>query len=179
MPIELLVLDRRAWQQVAEDPAAFAGHHGVTFGAELEAVRVVAAQTVALLERTGASPPWSGYLAVDWERGVIVGTCGYTAPPDPVGQVEISYFTFPLYEGQGYASAMARGLMDCAARAPDVRRICAHTLPKRNASARILEKLGFALTGEAIDPDAGSVWRWDCDARPGSPLAAVSNRDDG
>jgi GNAT superfamily N-acetyltransferase len=172
MTVELLALDRRSWQQVAEDPTTFATDHGVTFGADLGLVRGVGAQTVALLERTGASPPWSGYLAVDWIRGAVVGACGYTAPPDQAGEIEIAYFTFPAYEGQGYASAMARGLVDRAAMAPDVRRICAYTLPERNASARILERLGFAQIGEKIDPDAGPVWRWERDARPGSPLAA-------
>ena len=172
--VELFELDRCSWQQVAEDPTIFATEHGVTFGVDLEAVRTIGTQTVALLERTGASPPWTGYLAVDWTQRAIVGTCGYTAPPDAVGQVEIAYFTFPAYEGNGYASAMARFLVDRAATATEVRHICAHTLPERNASARILEKLGFAQTGQAIDPDAGSVWRWERDARRGSPLAAGS-----
>jgi [ribosomal protein S5]-alanine N-acetyltransferase len=170
----LLALDRHSWQRVAEDPIAFAADHSVTFGADPEVVRAVGAQTVALLVRTGAQPPWSGYLAVDWKRGAVVGTCGFIAPPDSVGRVEIAYFTFPAYERQGCATAMARGLVDRASMAPDVRLICAHTLPERNASARILEKLGFAQKGEEMDPDAGPVWRWERDARPGSPLPTRS-----
>src|ERR1044071_6302171 len=109
---ELLELDLRSWQQVEEDPTAFATEHGVTFGVDLAVVRAIGAQTVALLERTGASPPWTGYLAVDSTRRAVVGTCGYTGPPDVAGQVEIAYFTFPAYEGQGYASGMARRLVD-------------------------------------------------------------------
>jgi len=159
--VELLALDRQDWQRVAADPTAFAARNTVTLGAEVEVVRAVAQQTIALLQRTGASPPWSGYLAADCALGIIVGTCGYTAPPDSDGVVEIAYFTFPANEGRGYASSMARGLVDRAIAAPEVHRICAHTLPEPNASTRILEKCGFAQTGDAMDPDAGPVWRWE------------------
>ncbi|MGH7631966.1 MAG: hypothetical protein ACREOF_21740 [Gemmatimonadales bacterium] len=31
----------------------------------------------------------------------------------------------------------------------------------RNASARVLEKLGFRRLGEVIDPEDGPVWRWE------------------
>ena len=158
--VELLALERQDWQRVAVDPAAFAIRHAVELGAEVEVVRAVAEQSVALLERTGASLPWSGYLAVNAGR-IIVGTCGYTAPPDAHGVVEIAYFTFPAHEGQGYASSMAHGLVDRAIAAPEAHWIRAHTLPEPNASTRILEKLGFVKCGNAMDPDAGLVWRWE------------------
>jgi [ribosomal protein S5]-alanine N-acetyltransferase len=159
--VELMVMDRPAWVRVAADPTAFAEEHGVVFGVELETVRAIGTQTVRLLDRTGASPPWSGYLAVDQTLAAVVGTCGYTSPPNAAGEIEIAYFTFPAYEGHGYASAMARGLVERAAQAPEVHRISAHTLPERNASVRILEKLGFAQAGDAIDADVGLVWRWE------------------
>lgn len=98
---------------------------------------------------------------MDRARDTIVGTCGFKAPPDADGVVEIAYFTFPAFEGQGYASAMAEGLMHHAAGAAAVRRVRAHTLPEGNASTRILEKLGFELIGQVIDPEDGPVWRWE------------------
>jgi RimJ/RimL family protein N-acetyltransferase len=123
-----------------------------------------------MLQRTGADSPWTGYLGVDRAQHVVVGTCSFTAPPDPEGVVEIAYFTFPSFEGRGYASAMAAGLLELAQGASEIRKVRAHTLRERNASTRILEKLGFERIGEAVDPDAGQVWRWERDVMShGSP----------
>ncbi len=159
--VELLALDRHDWERVAADPTAFVAQHAAAFGVDIEVVRAFADQTLALLQRTGASLPWSCYLAVDRTLGIIVGTCGYVAPPDTDGMVEIAYFTFPAHEGRGYATSMSQGLVDRALAAPVVHCIRAHTLPERNASTRILEKLGFVKSGDAVDPDAGPVWRWE------------------
>jgi RimJ/RimL family protein N-acetyltransferase len=159
--IELLPLDRQDWERVAEDPAAFAGEHTFTLGAQADLLRAVGQQTVMLLQRTGVTtPPWSGYLAVDQARHVV-GTCGFKAPPDDEGVVEVAYFTFPGFEGRGCATAMAAGLVERARTADGVRRLRAHTLPERNASTRILEKVGFVRLGEVADPEDGPVWRWE------------------
>src|SRR3954447_23131196 len=152
--IGLLVLDQAAWARTAEDPAAFAIEHTLTLGVEPDLLRTVGEQTVAMLERTGATKPWTGYLGVDRAQQLIIGTCAFTAPPDPEGVVEIAYFTFPPFEGLGYASAMAAGLVDIAGGTATIRRVQAHTLPEENASTRILQRLGFERTGETVDPDA-------------------------
>lgn len=161
--IELLALDRRDWEHVAEDPAVFVSERKLALGPEPALLRAVGQQTVALFDRTGVrTPPWSGYLAVDAAE-VIVGTCGFKGPPDAAGVVEIAYFTFPGFEGQGVASAMAAALVERASSADGVRRLRAHTLPERNASTRILEKVGFGRLGEVVDPEDGLVWRWERD----------------
>jgi RimJ/RimL family protein N-acetyltransferase len=165
--IELLVLDRKAWETVAEDPSVFAVEHALALGADPDLLRTVGQQTVAMLQRTGGITPWTGYLAVDRTDHLIVGTCAFTAPPDPEGGVEIAYFTFPPFEGRGYASAMAAGLVQLATGAAGIGRVRAHTLPERNASTRILEKLGFERIGETMDPEAGPVWRWERDPTAG------------
>jgi RimJ/RimL family protein N-acetyltransferase len=118
---------------------------------------------VDLLQRTGATTPWTGYLAVELTQRIVIGTCAFTAPPNPEGVVEIAYFTFPPFEGRGYASAMAAGLMELVRGAVGIRKVRAHTLPEINASTRILEKLGFERVAETVDPDAGRVWRWERD----------------
>jgi [ribosomal protein S5]-alanine N-acetyltransferase len=159
--IALLPLDRQDWERLAEDPAAFAGEHTLTLGPQADLLRAVAEQTLTLFQRTGVTTsPWSGYLAVDQARHVV-GTCGFKAPPDDEGVVEVAYFTFPGFEGQGYATAMAAGLVERARAAGGVRRLRAHTLPERNASTRILEKAGFGRLGEGVDPEDGPVWRWE------------------
>ena len=159
--IGLLVLDRTAWERAAEDPAAFAVEQTLTLGVEPDLLRTVGQQTVAMLQRTGATNPWTGYLGVDRAQQIIIGTCAFTAPPDPEGVVEIAYFTFPPFEGLGYGSAMAAGLVEIAEGTAGIRRVRAHTLPEGNASTRILEKLGFERIGETVDPEAGQVWRWE------------------
>lgn len=162
--VGLLVLDRTAWAAVAEDPAGFAIEHALTLGVEPDVLRTVGQQTMAMLQRTGATSPWTGYLAVDRAQQIIVGTCSFTAPPDPEGVVEIAYFTFPPFEGRGYATSMAARLVKLAEGTTGIRRVRAHTLPEGNASTRILEKLGFERVGAAVDPEAGHVWRWERNA---------------
>ena len=56
---------------------------------------------------------------------------------------------------------MAAALVARAMREPDVQIVVAHTLRERNASTRVLEKTGFALVGEVVDPEDGPVWRWE------------------
>jgi RimJ/RimL family protein N-acetyltransferase len=66
-----------------------------------------------------------------------------------------------MFEGQGYGTKMAEKLIAIAAASPEVCRVIAHTLPERNASTRILEKVGMKLVGEVNDPEDGRVWRWE------------------
>jgi [ribosomal protein S5]-alanine N-acetyltransferase len=132
-------------------------------GAAAEAIEIpapasdVLTATAGMYRATGFAPPWIGYLAVSGDR--TVGTCAFkTAPAN--GHVEIAYFTFPEFEGRGIATAMACRLVALARAAhPDIV-VTAQTLPVRNASNKILEKLGFALAGTATDAEAGDVWEW-------------------
>jgi RimJ/RimL family protein N-acetyltransferase len=162
MTLELLGLSRNDWERAAVDPEAFAHEHAPALGVEKDLLRGVAQQTLALFQRTGVTTqPWSGFLAVDRSSNTVVGTCCFVAPPDDDGVVEIAYFTFPGFEGRGVASAMAAGLVERATRALGVRRLRAYTLPEKNASARVLEKLGFDCLGDVIHPEDGPVWRWE------------------
>ena len=115
-------------------------------------------------------PPWQAYLAADPVRGVVIGTCAFKAVPDADRRVEIAYFTFPGFEGQGYATAMARSLIALAHEASSDVRVIAHTLPEENSSGSVLRKAGMRRMGEVVDPEDGLVWRWECGA-PGEPEA--------
>lgn len=120
--------------------------------------REVCAATASLYERVGFKMPWVGYLAVSGDR--TIGSCGFKAPPTS-GQVEIAYVTFPGFEGRGIATSMARRLMSIAKAEDPGIRVTAQTLPERNASTRILEKLGFTHTGTLDHPEDGNVWEWE------------------
>ncbi len=159
--IELIPLDGPLLHRLAADPAAWAPEAGVEVAGTADRVQSVATATIA--HHRGSEPPlpWAGYLAVDARDRRLVGTCAFKGPPDHGGAVEIAYFTFPEYEGRGYARAMALALSDIAAEHDSVRTLRAHTLPEVNASGRILTRLGFVNLGAVIDPEDGTVWRWE------------------
>lgn len=115
--------------------------------------------TAELYTKVGFEEPWICYLAVVDETAV--GSCGYKAKPQQ-GRVEIAYFTFPGFEGLGYASAMATRLVAIALKHEPSVVVAAQTLPERNASHRILEKLGFTHVDTLNHPEDGIVWEWQC-----------------
>jgi ribosomal-protein-alanine N-acetyltransferase len=117
----------------------------------------VGAAYVGLYKAAGYVKPWLGYFALD--GGSCIGTCGFKGPPEQ-NRVEIAYFTFPQYEGRGYATRMARMLVDMARRADPGLIIAAQTLPSESASTTILRRLGFALVGTVAHPEDGDVWEW-------------------
>ena len=123
-------------------------------------LREVAKAYGELYDRVSPSPPWIGYLAEDETTGTIVGACGYKGDCRD-GAVEIAYFSFPSFEGRGFATEMARLLSDLAWRQRDARIVRAHTLPEENASVRLLRRLGFSWLGTVDDPEDGPVWRWE------------------
>jgi RimJ/RimL family protein N-acetyltransferase len=122
-----------------------------------EQAKDVCRSMVELYTAVGFVPPWIGYLATAGSN--VVGTCAFKGPKEN-GRVEIAYFTFPAFEGQGIATAMARSLIDIAfSHAPDVL-VVAQTAPEKNASTTILGKLGFTFVGGIQHPEDGLVWEW-------------------
>ena len=126
-------------------------------GAMPEVTSEVFRSTVELYTTVGFEEPWIGYLALADETPV--GTCGFKSPPRD-GRVEIAYFTFPEVEGRGFASAMATELVAIARQHRSSVVVVAQTLPGRNASHRILEKLGFRHVDTIDHPEDGTVWEW-------------------
>ncbi|MBL8300868.1 MAG: GNAT family N-acetyltransferase [Rhodanobacteraceae bacterium] len=111
-----------------------------------------------LYANRGFSVPWVCYLAVLGSK--CVGTCGFTGPPKDE-QVEIAYFTFPENEGKGVATKMATLLVEIALNAGiEGLQIVAHTLPTKNGSTCILERVGFKCEGEIEHEEDGKVWKW-------------------
>jgi RimJ/RimL family protein N-acetyltransferase len=113
--------------------------------------------------QTATEPdPWKiGSAIVHRIDDLVIGMCGFTAPPDSGGVVEIGYGIAPSFQGRGYASEAAQALLGFASRDPRVRTVRAHTLAQNNASTRVLEKSGFKKAGEMIDAENNLVWRWE------------------
>lgn len=119
--------------------------------------REVCQMMAKLYQKQGYEPPWIGYLALLY--GSVVGTCSFKTAPQN-GRVEIAYFTFPGYEGQGIATDMAGELVRRARAHTKGIHLFAQTLPRKNASTAVLTKLGFKFLGAVQHPDDGTVWEW-------------------
>jgi ribosomal-protein-alanine N-acetyltransferase len=106
--------------------------------------------------------PWVlGFSVVHAGSGDAIGSCGFKAPPDADGMVEIAYGLAPAHQNQGYATEAAAALVQFASADARVKVIRAHTFEDANASARVLAKCGFHPCGQVIDPEDGPVWRWE------------------
>jgi [ribosomal protein S5]-alanine N-acetyltransferase len=88
----------------------------------------------------------------------LVGWGGFKGAPKE-GIVELGYAIAPDRRGRGLATAAAEAMVAEAFDDPEVSAVIAHTLPERNASNRVLEKVGFHLDGEAAE-DGERVWRF-------------------
>lgn len=114
------------------------------------------------LRVANGTDPWTfGFAIIDKASNTVVGSGGFKGAPDVKGVVEIAYGIVPAYEGKGYASEVTAELVAFAFRDSRVRKVCAHTLPENNASARVLIKNRFLKVGEVEDPEDGLVWRWE------------------
>lgn len=119
--------------------------------------RQVCAATTLLYTGSGFVAPWVGYLAQC--EGKIVGACAFKAPPAD-GKVEIGYFTFPDWEGQGIATAMVRKLLSIVQQEQPQLTVVARTANEENASNTILRKLGFTMVHLIDDTGDGEMLEW-------------------
>jgi ribosomal-protein-alanine N-acetyltransferase len=116
-----------------------------------------------------AAEPGPTFLGVDPDDRTVVGTCGFLGPARG-GRVEIAFWTFPPFEGRGWATAMTRALVTRAFSDPTVHTVVAHTLPERGPASGVLKANGLVrVEARRRDetPDAGGtpvrgqVWRWE------------------
>lgn len=113
-----------------------------------------------------ASTRWGTRLFVSGDEPVtLVGWGGFKGPPHD-GAVEIGYAVAPGWRDRGVAGAAVREMLREAWADPAVQAVVAHTLAEPNASVRVLEKAGFARTGEHVqDGTAVCAWRLQRPAR--------------
>jgi [ribosomal protein S5]-alanine N-acetyltransferase len=94
---------------------------------------------------------WYAILVTEGER-VLVGSAGFTGPPDAGGTVETGYSMLPEYQGRGFATEMVRALCAWAFVQPHVTTVVAETTWSNAASMNVLEKCGF----NRVEPLAGA-----------------------
>ena len=105
----------------------------------------------------GFNLPWVGYLVV--RQNEIVGSCGFTGQPKE-GKVEIAYWTFKEFEGQGIASFSCKELVSISRQTDPTITITAKTAPEHNASTKILRNNGFEFIEIVQDHEIGDAWLW-------------------
>jgi RimJ/RimL family protein N-acetyltransferase len=153
VPVTIDLLDAAI---VGDDALARALGHDVTpgwmtFREALQATRD------ALAASPGTST-WGARLFVLGEPLELVGWGGFKGPPDE-GVVEIGYEIAESRRGRGLATAAAQAMVAAAFAGEQVMRVIAHTVPERNASNRVLEKVGFSYDGDDRE-DGELVWRY-------------------
>lgn len=80
--------------------------------------------------KIGFKLPWVAYLIV--RQNQVVGSCSFTGQPND-GKVEIAYWTFKEFEGQGIASFACKELVNIACQTDPGLTITAKTAPEHNA----------------------------------------------
>lgn len=111
-------------------------------------------------EGVAADPdnPWGPRFFVAGEPPELVGWGGFKGRPKE-GVIELGYEIAEARREQGLATAAAQAMVDEAFADPAITEVIAHTLPERNASNRVLEKLGFRFAEETHE-DEQAVWRF-------------------
>ncbi len=107
--------------------------------------------------KIGFNIPWVGYFVIKDSK--VVGTGGFVGQPKD-GMVEIAYWTFKEFEGQGIASFTCSELVAISRRVDPALVITAKTQPEINASTKILQKNGFEFDSIVQDHEIGDAWLW-------------------
>jgi RimJ/RimL family protein N-acetyltransferase len=102
-----------------------------------------------------------GGTMIDRAEKVAVGQMTFRVLPDELGAVELGYGVNPSYQGRGYATEMARGIVRWATEQPIIRRITSACLEDNIASIRVLEKVRFRRIGHRDDDEGRSIlWEY-------------------
>jgi ribosomal-protein-alanine N-acetyltransferase len=110
--------------------------------------------------KIGFNKPWVGYFF--FKNSQVVGTGGFTGQPQGC-KVEIAYWTFKAFEGQGIASFVCKQLIAIAKETEPNIIVTAKTAPEYNASTKVLQKNGFIFTEIVQDDEIGDAWLWTLD----------------
>jgi RimJ/RimL family protein N-acetyltransferase len=141
---------------VGDDALGEALEHDVAAGWATFTGALKPARDALAADPEGAA--WGTRFFVDGDPPELVGWGGFKGPPQ-AGVVELGYEIAECRRGRGIATAAVRAMLAEAFADEAVSAVIAHTLPQRNASNRVLEKVGFAFDDETLE-DGDVVWRF-------------------
>ncbi len=102
------------------------------------------------IERFSKQPEenkWEG-LIIDSESQTVIGDIGYKSGPNEQGEINLGYSVLPTYQGKGFATEAATGMVAWGLKQPGVEKIIATCSPQNNASIRVLQKAGLKQVRE-------------------------------
>ena len=106
-------------------------------------------------------PEAAGWFVTLAEDGRVIGDCGTHGWVDDEGRVEIGYGLAAPWRGRGYGTETVRALVDWVASQPDVRTVEASVEVGNEVSRRVLERLGFAYTGDRDHGEHDRHWHFE------------------
>lgn len=98
------------------------------------------------MTRLAAGEAWQ-FVIVQRASGCIIGSCLLFHFDLPSGRAELGYLLGREYWGAGYMQEAASALVDFAFGTLGLRRLEAEIDPRNEASARLLERVGFVKEG--------------------------------
>ncbi len=104
---------------------------------------------------------WWSYFPIHKVDNKLIGLCGYKGQPSENGQVEIGYEIMAEYRNKGFATEIAKALIENAFTFESVHSIQAHTLGQINASTKVLSNCGLQKIDEIDGKDLGTLWKWE------------------
>lgn len=158
--IELINCDLQVLKWIIEGDDAIHSHMGLEVPCAWTEFRDVFPYVIEQIKPNPAQAIWWTYLPIHKEKRILLGSCGFKGPPDESGVVEIGYEVARDFRNQGFATEIARTLVDKAKMDERVKGIQAHTLPEKNASTRVLEKTGFHFVEAMQHFEDGLIWKW-------------------
>jgi [ribosomal protein S5]-alanine N-acetyltransferase len=107
------------------------------------------------MEKAPNEPPWD-WIAIHTLDQAVIGGIGFMGGPDQDGVVEVGYDIVPAYRLQGYATEMARSVIEWAFQSKGIKVVTAASLNDNVGSIKVLEKLGM----HQVEPD-GNMLKWE------------------
>lgn len=113
----------------------------------------------ATLEETAAQMDWydqlwagqTGIWWAIWEGGTFVGACGLNDWKPQHRTAELGYWLLPSFQGRGLMREALEAALGYGFGAMHLHRVEAFVETGNDASARLLERLGFRLEGTRVD----------------------------
>jgi [ribosomal protein S5]-alanine N-acetyltransferase len=112
--------------------------------------------------------PWFFRWIIERTENRLIGSVGLAGYPNDEGAVLLGYSIYPEYEGRGYASEAATGMVGWALGQERVNCVQATIFPSHTASQRVAAIAGMRYLRE-VETDDGLLGLWSV-SKSGAPL---------